>query len=174
MAEPFIGELRQFGFDWPPRGWAKCDGALLSINENQALFSLLGTIYGGDGRTTFQLPDLRGRNGIHVGTGPGLSSRSIGQKFGNETTTLSVGNMPSHTHQLVAEGKAADTSRPAGKMLAVAGQDTIYVTPDSSTDQNMAAQSITSVGGGASFSNEPPTLVVNWCIALIGVYPSRN
>ena len=103
MSEPFIGEIRIFGFNFAPRGWALCDGQLLPISQNSALFSLLGTIYGGDGRTTFALPDLRGRAALHEGTGPGLSPRQLGQRSGSETNTLTVNQLPPHTHQARAD-----------------------------------------------------------------------
>ena len=118
MSEPFLGEIRAFGFTFPPRGWALCDGQLLAISSNAALFSLLGTTYGGDGRTTFQLPDLRGRAAMHFGTGPGLNTRVQGQRSGTETNTLSESQLPSHNHVVTATARCRDG---AGNINTAAG-----------------------------------------------------
>ncbi|MEO0558929.1 MAG: tail fiber protein [Bacteroidota bacterium] len=146
------------GFNFAPRGWALCDGTLLPINQYQALFSLLGTIYGGDGRTTFALPDLRGRMPMHVGTGPGLSPRSQGQRSGSETETLTTGQVPAHSHpvsQVQVRGTGSETVG-----LATGG------------DQGTSATATS--GGGQSHNNMPPFLVVNFVIALQGLFPSRS
>ena len=176
MSEPFIGELRCFGFNFNPRGWAKCDGQLLPISQNQALFSLLGTIYGGDGRTNFALPELRGRMPIHHGSGPGLSARSQGARSGNESTTLGIANMPNHSHAatLKAAGSNASETAPTGLALSTAREDT-YQALDGILDVDMQSGSVVvgSTGGGQSFSNMPPFEVLNWCIALQGLFPSR-
>jgi microcystin-dependent protein len=175
MSEPFLGEIRLFGFNFAPRNWAKCDGQLLPISQNSALFSLLGTTYGGDGRTTFGLPDLRGRVSIHQGQGPGLSDRRIGQRNGAENTVLSVAHLPPHDHaaQLKASALSSNQIDPTGNSLAVGREDTYL---DATPDQNMNADSVVieNTGNGQSFTNMQPYLVGNWCIALVGVFPPRN
>ena len=176
MSEPFIGEIKIVGFNFPPRSWATCDGQLLPITQNDALFSLLGTIYGGDGRTTFALPDLRGRFPMHTGSGPGLSSRPIGQKSGSEVHTLSVANMPSHSHggTIVTSTDEGDRTDPSGAFLARPEEP---VQPYAgTTGGTMAANSIQTytAGNGTQVSHMPPYLVLNFVIALVGIYPSRN
>ncbi len=174
-SDPFIGQIQTFGFSFAPRGWAKCDGQLLQISSNTALFSLLGTTYGGDGRTTFGLPDLRGRAPIHQGQGPGLTNRIIGQKSGAETVTLNTQQMPNHTHVATLKGTTQAPAQiddtPTGKVLAKGGK---YSDLNSNTD--MGATSITNAntGGGQAHANMQPFLVINYCIALQGVFPSRN
>lgn len=165
MAEPFIGEIRLFGITYAPRGWADCNGQLLDIATNTALFSLLGTTYGGDGRTTFGLPDLRGRAPLHAGTGAGLTPRPLGSRGGEETTTLTVGNLPPHTH---AGPVATDrtTNRPGGSAPAVGGH---Y---GASADTTGAVGG--STGDGDAFDNMPPFTTVRFCIALVGIFPSRS
>ena len=165
--EPFIGQIQLFGFNFNPRGWAKCDGQLLPISQNTALFSLLGTTYGGDGRTTFALPDLRGRFPTSQGTGPGLSGRSIGQKSGTESNTLNANNLPPHTHQMRGN-EEGNTDDPTGNV--VAGDGTNAFSNISNVD--MGATSIT--GNSDTVNNMPPYLVLNYCIALTGIFPSRN
>jgi len=174
--EPFLGQIQAFGFNFAPRGWAKCDGGLLQISQHSALFSLLGTTYGGDGETTFGLPDLRGRTPIHQGQGPGLTNRIIGQKAGAETVTLTASNMPTHTHAATLKGTTQappptfeDT--PTGKVLAKGNEYS-----DGNSDTDMGASSITNAntGGGQAHANMQPFLTVNYCIALTGVFPSRN
>lgn len=182
MSEPFIGEIRTFGFNFPPRGWALCDGQLLPISSNTALFSLLGTIYGGDGRTTFALPDLRSRMAMHQGRGAGLSDRRIGSRSGSETDIITVNEMPSHTHNISTVAKAngspgnANTavnnawSNDAGRASATYSSNapTADMHPDAIT-----ATAATS-GGGQATNNMPPYLVVSYCIALQGIFPSRS
>ena len=164
--EPFLGQITIFGFNFAPYGWAKCDGQLLAISQFQALFSLLGTIYGGDGRTTFALPDLRGRSGIHYGQGPGLSNKSIGQRAGNENTTLSIANLPSHSHNYGISAAKGEEDGPLNNY--VAGHSGAF----NEDATNQVPSSV--VGNGSSFSNQDPYLVVNFCIALQGLYPSRS
>ncbi len=176
MSEPFIGEIRMFAGTFAPRGWALCDGQLLAISQNDALFSLLGTTYGGDGRTTFGLPDLRGRVPVHAGsgTGPGLSARPLGQKAGSETVTLTTQQIPSHAHTPVkASTEPADDSNPAGKALAATSYD-VYITNPTVGLTDLAAGAVTSVGGSQPHDNAQPFLCVNFIIALVGIYPSRN
>ncbi len=171
MAEPFVGQLMTVGFNFAPRGWALCDGQLLPISQNTALFSLIGTTYGGDGRTTFALPDLRGRSSVGVGSGPGLTHTGWGQRGGYETMTLTTNQIPSHSHTLEAEGAPAAINNPSGAML---GGHPGYVAPGSSSNLAMSSQSIRNTGGGQPFSIEDPYLGMYVCIALVGLYPSRS
>lgn len=171
MSEPFVGEIRMFAGNFAPPGWALCDGQLLAISQNDALFSLLGTIYGGDGRTTFGLPDMRGRIPIHAGHGPGLSERRLGSKGGAESVALTVNQLPSHSHRLRATSDAADDYSPSGKMLAEAVSENVYI--DNSPTENMNSNSITNVGESRSHTNLQPYLCVHFIIALVGIYPSR-
>jgi len=172
MSEPFVGEIRMFAGNFAPRGWAFCDGQLLAVSQNDALFSLLGTIYGGDGRTTFGLPDLRGRIPIHAGQGPGLSNRRLGTKAGAENVTLTVNQLPSHNHgPLRASSSLADDFSPAGKTLSTTNYD-LYI--DASSNTNMSSSAISSIGGSRSHSNLMPFLCINFIIALFGIYPSRH
>lgn len=172
MTEPFIGEIRMFGGNFAPVNWAICNGALLQVSQYDALFSLLGSIYGGNGRTTFALPDLRGRMPIHSGSGPGLSPRNIGSKGGSETVSLTVNNLPSHTHVWKASGTAGNSGQPTEKVLATA-PNPIYVDDISSTT-NMSSSMIDNTGGDSSVNNLMPYLTINFIIALQGIYPSRN
>lgn len=178
MSEPFIGEIRMFGGTFAPRNWAFCNGQLLAISSNTALFSILGTTYGGDGRTTFGLPDLRGRVPINSGggsTGPGLSPRPLGQKGGEETHTLNLNEIPSHNHtaSLNAEGVGASTNNPQDNYLGLAD---IYAPASGRPDRPLHANSVTTLntGGSLSHNNMQPYLAVNFIIALFGLFPSRN
>ena len=164
---PFLGQIQAFGFNFAPRGWAKCEGQLLSIAQYNALFSLLGTMYGGDGRTTFGLPDLRGRSIVGTGNGPGLSTITQGEKGGAENHTLTVGQMPSHTHNIGVNSAAGEEVSPVGKHIA--GITDGFA---ENADGNLAAP--TSAGGNQSFGIRSPFLGIEVCIALEGVYPSRN
>ena len=173
MSEPFLAEIRMVGFDFAPRGWAFCDGQILQIMQNQSLYSLLGTTYGGDGRTTFALPDLRGRVPIHVGANDSGSFHNLGQRSGEETHTLVSSEMPSHTHSLLASATAADSPIATNQVLATTEAVNIY--DDSSSNLvNMNGAEITNTGGSQPHNNMMPTLVVNFCIALQGLFPSRN
>lgn len=169
MSEPFLAEVRIVGFNFAPRGWAFCDGQIMPINQNQSLYSLLGTTYGGDGRTSFALPDMRGRVPIHVGSSNGTDHRE-GQKSGEETHTLSAGEMPNHDHALQATSTNANTANPVGNMLAAANNQ--YRDPSNLTEVNTAT--IANVGGGQAHENMQPWIAVNFCIALQGLFPSRN
>ncbi|NOQ63300.1 MAG: phage tail protein [Methyloprofundus sp.] len=179
-SEPFIAEIKMFGSNFAPRGYALCDGQLLPISQNTALFSLLGTTYGGDGRTTFGLPDLRGRVAIHPGNGPGLSSISLGQKGGQEARTLSVNQMPSHTHTMTAVLKGIDVSgdstMPSSHSLASKSRSNNYSSSAPNVDMHAdsLAVSAANTGGNQSFSIRDPYLAVNYIIALTGTFPSRN
>ena len=178
--EPFIGQMIMFAGNFAPRGWAFCEGQLLPINQNQALFSLIGTIYGGDGRTTFALPDLRGRAPIHHGKGPGLSDRRQGAKVGSETNTLNINQLPSHTHgaSLQASSGAADSGQADGRSLAHetrgANNPDIYNSAAPTIAMNADAVKLTATGGGQSVNNMQPSLAVNYIIALVGTFPSRS
>jgi microcystin-dependent protein len=166
MSEPFLGEVKIVGFNFAPRGWATCDGQLLPINQNQSLYSLLGTAYGGDGRTTFALPDLRGRTPTHVGDG-----YQWGQKGGAETQTLNVNEIPAHTHPASASGDATNAPVPAGNILATPSQP-LYVAP--ANLKQMHASSVSSAGDGQAHDNMQPYTVLNFVIALRGLFPPRN
>ncbi|MDH3451997.1 MAG: tail fiber protein [Gammaproteobacteria bacterium] len=168
MAEPFLGEIRMFAGNFAPRGFALCDGQLVAISQNDALFSLLGTIYGGDGRTTFGLPDMRGRIPIHAGSGPGLSTRRIGSRGGAENVTVSANQMPAHTHQLQADADVANEHTPGGNVLAAAP---VYTNSTPATP--MAGAAIGTSGSGQPHPNVQPFLCVNFIIALAGLFPSR-
>lgn len=171
MSEPFLGEIRMFAGNFAPRGWAFCNGQLLSISSNAALFSLLGTTYGGNGISTFGLPNLQGRFPMHWGNGSGLTPRVQGETNGVETVTLTSAQMPAHTHALVASSQTPTTADPAGAMLPV-GSSRVYGT--ASTGSAMAAQSITVAGASLPHDNMPPFQTVSFIIALEGIYPSRT
>lgn len=172
MSEPFLSEIRIMSFNFPPRGWAQCNGQLLPINQNQALFSLLGTTYGGDGRVNFALPDLRGRVPFHMGGG-----YSLGQRGGEETHTLSTAEMPTHTHTLtgnnavVGAGATATVVSPLGSYWANTGKSIFSSSPPNS---QMSPQTVSTVGGGQGHENREPYLTLNFCIALQGIFPSQN
>jgi len=170
MSEPFLAEVRIVGFNFAPRGWAFCDGQILPINQNQSLYSLLGTTYGGDGRTSFALPDLRGRTPIHTGASNG-NFHTLGQKSGEETHTLSAAEMPQHNHTVEASTGNATTNNPTNQVFARARELTYH---ELSTTVNMNSSMVTSVGGGQAHENMQPFLAVNFCIALQGLFPSRN
>jgi microcystin-dependent protein len=173
MAEPFLGQIQAFGFNFAPRGWAMCNGQILPIAQNTALFSLLGTQYGGNGQTTFALPDLRSRVSIHQGQGPGLSSYVIGEQSGTETVTLQVTQMPAHNHGIVLLANSGDATsgKPSGKFMAQTAAATYAATQDGT---GMGPQSTGITGGSQPFQILQPFLVINWCIALEGIFPSRN
>lgn len=170
MTNVFVGEIRLYGFNFAPRGMALCNGQLLSIAQNTALFSLLGTNYGGNGVTTFGLPDLRSRVAIHQGQGPGLSSYVIGEQAGTETVTLLQTEMPAHNHLHNASNSDATDSSPQGNVPAVIPSGGYTATPNT----QMNAQSIANAGGSQPHNNIQPFLTLNYCIALVGIYPSRN
>ena len=166
MAEPFLAEIRIFSFNFPPKGWAFCNGQFLPINQNQALFSLLGTTYGGNGQTTFALPNLKGRTPLHVGNG-----HTQGEAAGTTAVTISQQQMPQHIHFLNASNDAANAVLPAGNVFAVSPQQ-VYAPAGNLTP--MVASSVTNVGGSQPHTNMMPYLVLNFCIALQGIFPSRN
>ncbi|MBN2528191.1 MAG: phage tail protein [Deltaproteobacteria bacterium] len=190
MSDPFIGEIKAFGFNFAPRGWALCNGQILPINQNTALFSLLGNIYGGDGRTTFALPDLRGRAPIHFGQGPGLSYFPQGIPSGVESVTLTATEMPSHTHNITMESiqarlkgvadEAENKTISASSALAQPETAEIYSNETPTVEMNPESISISGsasclpTGGSLGHYNVSPCLAVNWCIALTGIFPSRS
>lgn len=168
MATPFIGEIKVTSFNFAPRGWALCDGRLLPIAQYQALFSILGTTYGGDGRTTFALPDLRGRLPLHVGNGI-----TEGTAAGEEAHTLTNAELPSHNHTANAVSTTGESTGPAGGLWAVSGQNAqMYAT--SGADTTMSPAATANAGGSQPHGNLQPYLVVNFIIALEGIYPSRD
>jgi microcystin-dependent protein len=177
MSTPYLGEIRMFPFlRGAPNRWQTCDGSLLPISENDALFALIGTTYGGDGQVTFGVPDLRGRLPIHQGTGPGLSTYVIGQKAGTETVTVLPTQMPTHTHAMLATTATATSLTPGPSLLpgAVSG-DSFYVTDlTGATAIAMSAQSTTNAGGSQPHDNTMPTLTVQYCIATQGIFPSQS
>lgn len=176
MSEPFVGEIKMFAGNFAPRGYAFCDGQLLAVSQNDALFSLYGTIYGGDGRTTFGLPDLRGRIPLHQGRGSGLSERRLGSKGGAEKETLTLNQTPSHTHTAQASNNPAASATLNGNVLAKAVDvsDKFYVAPVSGQQRPMVAGMVANTGGSRSHSNLMPTLCINFIVALVGIYPSRH
>lgn len=179
MDDPFIGQIQPFGFNFAPRGWALCDGQIMRISSNAALFSLLGTTFGGDGRTTYALPDLRSRSIVHVGQGPGLDRISWGERGGSLTKTLTVSNMPAHKHtgtMHLGSGLGNDGAGNGNKLATNTGNDTIFTSAALSTSSKLAADSITTdnTGGNQAFNIRNPFLGVYVCISLQGLFPSRN
>ncbi len=172
MSNPFIGEIRMAGFNFPPIGWAFCAGQLLPISQNDALYALIGTTYGGDGVTTFGLPDLRGRLPINQGQGPGLSNYTLGQLAGTESVTLLTMQIPSHSHVVNAASGGTRNANPSGSLLG-SGEADIY-THDSANPVPLSTNLIASSGGNQPHENMQPFLCVNFIIALEGVFPSRN
>lgn len=168
MAEPFLSEIRLMSFAFPPKGWALCNGQLLPINQNQALFSLLGTTFGGDGRVNFALPDLRGRTPIHVGSG-----HTLGERGGEQAHTASIAEIPVHLHFAQATSNAGTTAIPtATSLLATSTNFEAYRQP--STLVPLGASSIANVGGSQAHLNMQPFLILSFCIALQGIFPSPN
>jgi microcystin-dependent protein len=170
--DPYIGEIRMFAGNFAPRGWALCNGQLLSIAQNTALFSLLGTMYGGNGQTTFGLPDLRGRVPLHFGQGPGLTPYAQGELSGSETVTLTTNEMPSHNHGANGNQAGGNSPSPAGRYWAMSSRrDTMYA---SSANVAMQPQALDLTGNGQPHDNMQPYLTVNYIIALQGLYPPRS
>lgn len=170
--EPFIGQIQAFGFNFAPRGWAMCEGQLLPISQNTALFSLLGTTFGGDGRTTFGLPDLRGRSIVGMGNGPGLSNISWGERGGSENHTLSTAQMPNHNHSVQVGVNTSVGTEPDPTGI-LANQPNAYA-EDPTSGAHLGGVTQSNVGGGQSFGIRSPYLGINVCIALQGVFPSRS
>lgn len=174
MSEPFLGQISMVGFNFAPRGWALCDGQILPINQNQALFSLLGDTYGGDGRTSFALPDLRGRAAVHPGGGPGLDNITWGQRGGAEAVALAASEMPVHRHDLLASTDLANANVPGNALPAARGRGglLLYAAPGSEVAMN--PDTVTVAGANAPHDNMQPYLVLNFVIALQGIFPSRS
>lgn len=171
MSDPFVAEIRIFPFNFPPTGWAFCNGQLLPISQNTALFSLLGTTYGGDGRSTFGLPNLQGNAPMQPGQGAGLSSRELGETSGAESVTLLSSELPVHNHTVNTTNNDANNSQPANRFIG-RGQP-LYATPTPANLQQMAPQILAVAGGGLPHNNMQPFLALNFCIALQGIYPQR-
>lgn len=173
MSEPFIGDIRMFGGNFAPRGWAFCDGQLLAISQNDALFALLGTTYGGDGQTTFALPDFRGRLPVHPGSGPGLTPRFQGEKGGTESVSLTANQLGSHDHGgLRVSAGSATSNDPEGRLPGNSPSLDLWI--EDTPSVALAGQSVTTVGNGQPHSNIMPFICVNFIIALFGVFPSQN
>jgi microcystin-dependent protein len=178
MSEPFIGEIRMFSGNFAPRGWALCEGQLLSVEDNQSLYALLGTNYGGNGRDTFGLPDMRGRIPVGDGYGEGLTVRRQGEQFGTEIQALTIQNIPPHKHSFMASQDLADSNEPAGNVLANTGEKVFYenIDPNDPADiiVPLTKESIQATGGNQAHSNLMPALCINFIIALGGIFPSRS
>ena len=169
MSSPFLGELKILSFAFAPRGWAQCNGQILPINQNQALFALLGTQYGGNGVQNFALPDLRGRGAVHVAPG------QVGQRIGQESVTLGVAQMPSHAHTLRAVSDLANANVPGNALPAARGRGGLAMfAAAGSSNTSLNPQAVTNAGGDQPHSNMQPFGVLNFCIALQGIFPSRN
>ena len=172
MSEPFIAEIKIFAGNFAPRGWAFCNGQLLPVAQNTALFSLIGTTYGGDGRTTTALPNLQGRAPMHPGRGPGLTTRRLGQNGGVETVTLTEAEAPDHTHTMSANPNPAEQPGPVGNALARSVGGSIY--GDANNLVSLNAATVPGAGGNQAHNNVQPYLTLNFIIALQGMYPSRS
>jgi microcystin-dependent protein len=176
MSEPYLADIKIFGFNFPPRGYASCDGQILPINQNQSLYSLLGTTYGGDGRTTFALPDLRGRAPIHKGSSntAGSSNHTLGELTGAENVALAANQLPAHTHGLSGTDATPASADPSGARLAPAGGGRTALLPYGPATNLTPLSGAIAATGGAGHSNMQPYQVLNFCIALQGLFPSRN
>jgi microcystin-dependent protein len=170
--DPFVAEIRIYPFNFPPKGWAFCDGQLLPISQNTALFSLLGTTYGGDGKSTFALPNMQGNAPMHPGQGPGLSLHDLGETGGSETVSLLESEIPAHSHTLRASLDDADLRIPTASRSLAKANSSVYVTGNPNTA--LAAEGLTPAGGDQPHNNMMPYLTLNFCIALQGVFPPRT
>jgi microcystin-dependent protein len=173
MSDPYIGEIRMFGGNFAPLGWAFCDGQILPIAANDALFNLIGTTYGGDGVTTFALPDLRGRAPIHMGTGPGLSGRVIGESFGVESVTLTTNTLPQHSHSFAGSTATASATSPQNQVVAAPSTIDLY-RPATVPSAALNPAALASAGGSQPHDNMQPYQCVNFIIALEGIFPTQG
>lgn len=169
MADPFLGEIRLFSFNFAPRGWSTCDGQVLQITQNNALYSLIATYYGGDGKTTFQLPDMRGRTPIHSN-----ATYKIGVKGGSETVVLTEKTIPAHTHSLEATTSPAASNTPASNVLSLLPADKAEYAAATAANTTLNAGAVATTGSSVGHSNMQPSLVINFCIAMTGIYPPRS
>ena len=182
MSQPFIGQIQPFAFNFAPRSWALCNGQLLAISQNTALFSLLGTTYGGDGRVTFALPNLQGRVPMHYGTSPGNSTYALGEEGGVQNVILDLTQMPSHRHSFSGTTAAADSKRPvAGSAYAttttaasVSPGDNFYAPTANPVVTAINPNTLATAGGNQPHTNLQPCLTISWCICMFGIFPSRN
>ncbi len=174
MAEPFVGQIIMTGFNFAPRGYATCDGQIIPIAQNTALFSLLGTTYGGNGQTTFGLPDFRGRLPLHQGQGPGLTPRTMGESAGSESVTLIQTQMPAHVHPMMAFQGQGDAPLPEGNLIAGSNQTGTSIFTNVAPNTAMSPMSVGTAGGSQPHQNMQPFLVISFSIALQGIFPSRN
>jgi microcystin-dependent protein len=175
MTDPFVAEIRIFPFNFAPRGWATCDGQLMPLSQNTALFSLLGTTYGGDGKSNFALPNLQGSAPMHPGQGPGLSMHDLGETGGSETVTLIESEMPAHAHAMNGQGSNSNLNDPKDAVLARPfGGGNMYKTPDGAAIVALSSESIVQAGGDQPHNNLMPYLTLEFCIALQGVFPPRG
>ncbi len=174
MSEPFIAEIRIFAGNFAPRGWAFCNGQLLPISQNTALFSLIGTTYGGDGRTTTALPNLKGRAPMHPGRGPGLTPRRLGEREGTETITLAESQMPQHNHSLMAANVPASVNTPSNMTALARSANGSSYNQGGTADATMDTGALIGLGGSQQHNNLQPYLTLNFIIALVGLYPSRS
>ncbi len=172
MASPFVAEIRIFPFNFAPKGWAFCDGQLMPLSQNTALFSLLGTTYGGDGKSNFALPNLQGNAPMHPGQGPGLSLHDLGETGGSDTVTLLATEMPGHSHSLMASDQPGEDPSPQGEALARSVGASLY--KSAAANVQLADEAVTPAGGSQPHNNLQPYLTLNFCIALQGVYPPRS
>ena len=173
MGEPFVGEIRMFGGSFPPAGWAFCNGATMAISENDTLFNLIGTTYGGDGQSTFNLPDLQGRLPMHMGQGPGITQNyQIGEKAGVENVTLTTNQIPIHNHSFLASINAAGSTDPTNQVIAQTSQ--IHMFTQDVTNRQMNTNALTPIGGSQPHENLQPYLCITFIISLFGVFPSQS
>jgi len=180
MGQPYVGEIRMFAGNFAPAGWMLCQGQLLPISEYDTLFNLIGTTYGGDGQSTFALPDLQSRIPIHQGQGSGLSNYTLAQNGGVESVTLTVQQIPAHTHPAIADGNTATGGDPTNTYFAAAASDTVYTVPNAPGNpaapvfRTLNAGTLPSQGGSQPHSNIQPIVVLNFIISLFGIFPSQN
>jgi microcystin-dependent protein len=172
--DPFVAEIRIFPFNFAPKGWAFCDGQILPLSQNTALFSLLGTTYGGDGKSNFALPDMQGNAPMHPGQGPGLSLHDLGETGGSDTVSLLESEIPSHSHALMAQNNPATSQTPAPSVGLARSVTVLAYNPTTSPVVVMADQTVAPAGGDQPHNNLMPYLTLNFCIALQGVYPPRS